>query len=114
MFANHRIFFLPRGTLTKACTAVLERNIIKHGGTVVKTPELATIAITGKTTEQNPFDPISLPKEFLKKYPEKKINCNVVYDSWISESLMVGRLVEIDEHGVHFRVSIPHNFYFNH
>ena len=59
MFANHRIFFLQMGTLTKARTAVLERNIIKHGGKVVKTPELTTIAIIGKTTEQNPFDPIS-------------------------------------------------------
>ena len=99
MFANHKFFFLERGSLTKAMTVLLEKKIVQESGEVTKSPKEATLVITGKSNVKDEGEkPFGLTKSFLKKYPDQTIAFRVLYYHWISDCLKNGKLMNMDEH----------------
>ena len=93
------IFFLEKGSLTKAMTALLEKEIVQESGEVTKSPKEATLVITGTSSVKDEGEKLfELTKSFLKKDLNQTTACRVLYHHWISDCLKNGKLINMDEH----------------
>ena len=93
IFAAHRFFFVPRGSLTKALdVSTLSKLVVSNGGGI-SGPENATVAVVGKCAQnKEPEKPFCLPKALSPEQDKLQAIDNIVYHAWISKCVTEGKL----------------------
>ena len=98
IFAAHRFFFVPRGSLTKALMSTLSKLVVSNGGEIFG-PENATVAVVGKCApDKEPEKPFCLPKALRPKQDKLQAIDNIVYHTWISKCVTEGKIVDCEEY----------------
>ena len=100
IFAAHRFFFVPRGSLTKALVSTLSKLVVSNGGEIFG-PENATVAVVGKCAlDKEPEKPFCLPKALRPEQEKLQAIDNIVYHACISKCVTEGKIVDCEENEV--------------